>query len=203
MLRLIKIPLTKSQWLALGLLAAVIGLFFVALILPVMEMRAEYDASIENSVFRLQHMNALVAKKAFWEEQRSRVKGEFIREHQFFSGETPALASAEMQAHIGEVIREAKGELTSTQVLPDEKEEQFSRITVKVRMTGSSRTLRKVLYYFKATYFSASMPALFVKSINIRAIRVNRTLSGGGAAPAVEKMSIDFDVVGYMLPPEQ
>jgi general secretion pathway protein M len=203
MRRLIKTPFNKSQWLALGVLAVVVGLFFLLLILPVIDMRAEYNASIENSVFRLQRMNALAAKKAFWQEQLARAQQLKDKQRQFISAETPALASAEMQAHIGKVISEANGELISTQVLPEEIEEQFQRIAIKVRMTGSSRTLRNVLYYFKVTYHDSSGPALFVKSINIRPIRINHILPGGGVAAAVEKMSFDFDVIGYMAPSEQ
>jgi general secretion pathway protein M len=199
MLRLIKISLPRSRWLALGLLAAIAGLFFFLAVLPVLVQRAEYDASIENSIIRLQRLNGLVAKKDYWQKQFELAKQQEVEEHQFIFRETPALASADMQAQIGEVIKEARGELISTQALPEEKEDKFIRIGIKVRMTGSTRTLRKVLYHFKATYYDRTRPALFTQSLNIRPIRISQTLADGDVAGAVmEKLSIDFDVIGYM-----
>jgi general secretion pathway protein M len=203
MARLIKITFDKSRLLALGLLAGIAGLFFIVAVLPVLEQRAEYAASIENSIFRLQRLNSLVAKKDYWQAELDRAKQQDQQEFQFISRETSSLASADMQAQIGEIIKEARGELISTQTLPDELEEKFVRVGIKVRMTGSTRTLRKVLYYVKATYFDSTKPALFVQSLSIRPIRLSQTLSDGSVAPVMEKLSIEFDVVGYMHPGSQ
>jgi general secretion pathway protein M len=193
-IRTIKITVSKSRWIALGLLAAVAGCFLIAAVLPVLDKRAEYGTAIENSIFRLQRLNSQAAKKTYWQERLEQVKQQDRQENQFIFRETQALASADLQEHIGEIIKQANGELTSTQALPEEKEEKYFRIAVKVRMTGSSRTLRKVLYYCKT-----ATPSLFVQSLNIRPIRLSQpALPGGGVAPVVEKLSIDFDVVGYM-----
>ncbi|MFM8332389.1 MAG: type II secretion system protein GspM, partial [Candidatus Methylumidiphilus sp.] len=80
------------------------------------------------------------------------------------------------------------------QVIPERKEEQFTRVAVKLRMTGSTQMLRDVLHNFES-----GQPILFVENLNIRPIRnMQPQLPGRKPPKAPDKLSVDFDVVGYM-----
>lgn len=81
--------------------------------------------------------------------------------------------------------------MISTQVIPDHAEDQFIRIAVKVRLTCSMEILRQILHETES-----SQPILFVEDLNIRPIRLP---GGGGRKGPKERLSVDFDVVGYML----
>ncbi|MBS1214897.1 MAG: ral secretion pathway protein [Proteobacteria bacterium] len=95
---------------------------------------------------------------------------------------------------IKESVTAAGGELISTQVIPERKEEQFTRIAVKVRMTGSTPVLRDVLHAFETR-----KPVLFVENLNLRPIRIIQPAGPGRKAGHVaDKLSVDFDVVGFM-----
>ena len=110
------------------------------------------------------------------------------------SRDTAALASADLQTLIKEAVNSVGGELISTQVIPERKEEQFTRVAVKLRMTGSTQMLRDVLHSFES-----NRPLLFVENLNIRPIRnMQPQMPGRKPAKVVDKLSIDFDVVGYM-----
>jgi general secretion pathway protein M len=97
-----------------------------------------------------------------------------------------------LQTKIKEAVGNAGGELTSTQVIPERSEERFTRIAVKVRMNGSTEVLRQVLHAFES-----STPYLFIENLNIRPIRMPRNPAAKN--PQIpDKLSVDFDVVGYM-----
>jgi general secretion pathway protein M len=95
---------------------------------------------------------------------------------------------------IKKMVTDAGGELISTQVIPERKEQQFTRIAVKVRMTGSTVALRDVLYALET-----GNPILFIENLNLRPIRIGQMRRPGAKAASVpDNLSVDFDVVGYM-----
>ena len=108
--------------------------------------------------------------------------------------DTAALASADLQTRIKDTVNRAGGELISTQVIPERQEERFTRVAVKLRMTGSTQVLRDVLHSIES-----GAPFLFVENLNIRPIRIAQPqLPGRKPGKVEDKLSIDFDVVGYM-----
>ncbi|WP_240342378.1 type II secretion system protein GspM [Methylococcus sp. EFPC2] len=164
-------------------------------VLPLHSLTASYADSIEELEFRLAKLRKLAAGKEAWTARLEEIRQQGQQEERFFARDTTALASADLQTLIKQTVTDAGGELISTQVIPERKEEQFSRVAVKVRMTGSTPVLRQVLHAFEA-----NTPILFVENLNIRPIRVGQPFSPGGkpAAKATDKLSVDFDVVGYM-----
>lgn len=193
-----KINLNKSQAAALGLLLAVAILLYVAAIAPLAEIGAGYAERIEELEFKLTKMRKVAAEKDLWIKRLEEIKQQGKTQGRFISRDTAALASADLQTRIKEVVNQAGGELISTQVIPERKEEQFVRIAVKVRMTGSTGVLRDVLHDFEA-----GSPLLFVENLNIRPIRiVQPRLPNSPAAKQPQKipdrLSVDFDVIGYM-----
>lgn len=187
--------LSKSQWMAVGLLLFILLLFGLLVLAPVLQARAEYVATAEDLIFRLERLHRLVAQKDKWVGQLEQARRQNQQEQRFLSRDTPALASADLQTQIRTIVKEGGGELTSTQALPEEKEERFYRIAVKVRLTGSTHMLRDMFYRIES-----ANPSLFVKNLNIRPIRINQSL-GSDKYLNVDKLSIDFDVVGYMRAP--
>ena len=191
---LLKTPLNKSRILALGLLGGIVVLFCLGVVMPLWATHVEYAESIEDLEFRLQRFRKIAAEKDLWLKRLEDIRQQGQQEERFISRDTPALASADLQSMIKQAVTGAGGELTSTQVIPEHKEEQFMRIAVKVRMTGSTSMLRDVLYAFESR-----KPILFVENLNIRPIRVVQpTMPGGKPGQVADKLSIDFDVVGYM-----
>jgi general secretion pathway protein M len=194
----LKINLSKSQAAALGLLLAAFALLYIAAVAPLAEIGAGYAERIDDLEFKLTKMRKVAAEKDFWIQRLEEIKQQGKTQGRFISRDTAALASADLQTRIKEVVNQAGGELISTQVIPERKEEQFVRIAVKVRMTGSTEVLRDVLHDFEA-----GSPILFVENLNIRPIRiVQPRLPNSPAAkqpPKVQdRLSVDFDVVGYM-----
>jgi len=182
--------LTRDRVLAVALLVFSIGLGYTLVINPLLDLRREYSESVEDLEFRLQRYRKVAAEKGYWAKHVEEIKQHSSVSEQYISQDTPALASADLQTLIKETVNSAGGELISTQVVPEQKEEQLTRIAVRVRMNGSTRVLREVLYAVET-----AKPILWIDNVNLRPIRVPVR---PGAKGVSDRLSIDFEVVGYM-----
>ena len=113
----------------------------------------------------------------------------------FNSQETDALASAEMQEFIKKAIVDAGGQLSSTQALPVSSDDNFNKITVRVRMTGNSAELRTVLYKIET-----SEPLIIIDQIDIRPMRGTRNRTTRQIESSNE-LNINFQAVSFMRKP--
>jgi general secretion pathway protein M len=186
------IPINKSRLSALGLLLGVIVLAYFAIVAPLAGLAHQYGERVEDLQFRLQRLQKVAAEKSNLVQRLEKIKAEGQDNNNFLARTTAALASAELQTQIKAAVSEAGGELTSTQVIPERAEEQFTRVAVKVRMNGSTKVLREVLHNFES-----AKPLLFIENLNIRPIRMPRNPAAKN--PQIpDRLSVDFDVVGYM-----
>jgi len=167
---------------------------YLGLAAPLLAINGGYSERIEELEFKLQKLRKTAAEKDYWLGRLEEIKKQGQTEGRLISRDTAALASADLQTLIKEAVNRAGGELISTQVIPERKEEQFTRVAVKLRMTGSTQMLRDVLHAFESGH-----PILFVENLNIRPIRNMQPQFPGRKPPkAADKLSVDFDVVGYM-----
>ena len=190
----LKIQLNKSKLAALALLIGVVMIVALGVLAPIFAINRGYRDRLEEFEFKLQKMRKIAAEKDYWLNQLEEIKKQGKSEGRLIARDTAALASADLQTLIKEAVNRAGGELISTQVIPERKEEQFTRVAVKLRMTGSTTVLRDVLHSFESGH-----PILFVENLNIRPIRIALpAMPGRKPGKITDKLSIDFDVVGYM-----
>jgi general secretion pathway protein M len=186
------IHLNKSRLSALGLLLIVLTLLYFGMVGPLLGMASEYGERADELRFRLQRFQKVAAEKETVLKRLDALHASGGQTENYLNKETAALASADLQSRIKETVNGAGGELTSTQVIPERKEERFTRIAVKVRMNGNTEVLSQVLHGFES-----ETPLLFIENLNIRPIRMPRNPNSKNPAPP-ERLSVDFDVVGYM-----
>ena len=190
----LKSQLNKSRISALGLLIGVVLIFSLGILGPLLAISDSYSERLEDLGFKLQKLRKIAAEKDYWLKRLEEIKKQGKAEGRLIARDTASLASADLQTLIKEAVTRAGGELTSTQVIPEHKEEQFNRVAVKVRMTGSTQALRDILHSFESGH-----PILFVDNLNIRPIRnVQPMLPGRKAGKVTDKLSVDFDVIGYI-----
>lgn len=182
--------LTRDRVLAVSLLLFALVLVYMSVIGPLIDLAREYSESVDDLQFRLQRYRKVAAEKNYWTRRVEEIKQHSSVSEQYISRDTAALASADLQTLIKETVNTSGGELISTQVTPEQKEEQLTRIAVRVRMNGSTRVLRDVLHAVET-----ANPILWVDNVNLRPIRMPVR---PGAKGLSDKLSIDFEVVGYM-----
>ena len=187
------ITVDKSRAWALALLAGVVALFSLGFVAPLLGLAREYRESAEDLRFRLQRLQRIASEKDDLVRRLEKLKAEGQHDENFLEKNTAALASADLQTRIKEAVSAAGGELTSTQVIPERQVEGFTRIAVKVRMNGSTPVLRDVLHQFES-----DQPFLFIENLNIRPIRIPRRRTAAEQPQVPDRLSVDFEVVGYM-----
>jgi general secretion pathway protein M len=120
----------------------------------------------------------------------------------YFDAATPALAGAELQRTVQDVVTAANGRLISTQILPGPPEETPPRVRVRTQIQGSTETLLDVLHALEQ-----ARPFLFVDQLSIRssarpalpeADPSGRALRRPPSNPAGE-LTMRLDVFGFTL----
>lgn len=184
--------INTSRWIALSLLVLVTVIIGLVIIYPIVNKSIELNETQSNLLFKLEQYNRILAKKDGVLESKEQLNTQTQESGYLNSQETEALASADVQELIKKVIVEAGGQLSSTQVLPVTNKNDFSRITVSVRMTGSSEVLRSVLYQIET-----STPLIIIDQLDIRPMRGVRNRKTHQIDPSNE-LNINFQAVSFM-----
>ena len=129
----------QQRALAVGLLVVVTLIVILVIIVPLVSMKMEFKDTKESLVLKLQQYERILAKSDAVTASMQNITSAQETQEYFNRQATDALASADMQEFIKKTIVEAGGQLSSTQALPVINKENFKRITVSVRMTGSSQ----------------------------------------------------------------
>lgn len=187
-----KLNKRHRRWLALALLGAVVLLFVFSVIVPIAGVSRENRESIEELEFRLQRYLKIIRSKEELLDRAEEVRAQIAEEGYFSMRETAALASADMQKMIKEIVAKAGGQLTSTQVVPVQEGEEFPRIAIKVRISGSIDVLREVLYEVES-----ARPLLIVENLNIQPIRGVRNRLTRQLEPS-DQLNVTLDMAGFM-----
>lgn len=195
---MIRLSPPVSRVVAVGLLLLIPAMLYGFLIAPLWdhylegtERVARLRLVMERGLIAQRQRDELIAQVS---ELRSRPNagGDFLR------GDNEAIIGAALQDQIKQFVEAARGELSSTQVLPGRDEGQFRRISVRAQMGTDAAGLQRLIYDIEA-----HVPYLFVDNLRIRApiSRVNDRRPEGGSAEGPdgsEKLVIVFDVYGYI-----
>ncbi|MDD5412518.1 MAG: type II secretion system protein GspM [Methylobacter sp.] len=181
-----------QRLLAVGLLVAAILIVSLVVILPVVNKGLELHEAKKNLVFSLQQYERILARKDAVIQSMNAIKEQYQERGLLNRQGTSALASAEVQEFIKKAIVDAGGQLSSTQVLPVSTKNNFSRITVSVRMTGNSEILRAVLYKIET-----SIPLIIINQIDIRPMRGVRSRTTRQIEQS-NNLNINFQAVSFM-----
>lgn len=181
-----------QRWLAVGLLAFVVLLVGLIIIAPIISKGLELHETKDNLAFTLKKYEQILAGKDAIVGNISAIKQQYEEQSYFNDQDTSALASAQMQEFIKQAIVQAGGQLSSTQVLPPNTKDKFSRITVSVRMTGNIEVLRAVLYKLES-----SAPLIVIDQLDIRPMRSVRNRMTRQIEPS-NGLNINFQAIGFM-----
>jgi general secretion pathway protein M len=181
-----------QRWLAIGLLVVSLLIVGFVVVVPVVNKGLEQIEAKNNLVFRLEQYERILAKKDAVLGSMSSIKEQHEQRGLLNMQSTDALASAEVQEFIKKAIVEAGGQLSSTQALPVSTKDDFSRITVSVRMTGTSEVLRAVLYKIET-----STPLIVINQIDIRPMRGTRSAISH-EIQASNELNINLQAVTFM-----
>jgi len=184
------------QLLAVLLLLTVVGLILGLIVRPLLLRYWTTGETIESLQSQLEIYRRLDAERP---EQQARL--EQLRQHDpaaqlFFQESRPALAAASLQQLVGQLIAQAGGQVSSTQILTRENSAApIPEIGLQVHMRGDTDHLVRTLHSF-----AYNQPLLLVNNLVVlsnpraRSQRITRRSDQPEAAPTLD---ITFTVTGY------
>ncbi|WKJ88709.1 type II secretion system protein GspM [Methylomonas montana] len=181
-----------QRWAALALLLLVVSAIILSVLLPLVTNWLDYREQKDDLLFRLQRQQTIAARRDSVAQNLELLHQQYQQQGYLSNSDTEALASAELQNIIKTAVTEAGGQLTSTQGMPGRTENDFVRIAVKVRMSGSIESLRTVLHSL-----DTNVPLLLVDQLDISPVRGARNRSTNKMDPSAQ-LNVSFEVISFM-----
>lgn len=186
----------------LGRLAAVLLLFtavlaaYTFLAEPIVFGYAETNGQIQDVRDQLARLERSAAMRPALAKRMKDFEAQQASRGYLLTGSTDALAAAGLQDRVHALVTEKGGTLQSIEPMPGIEEQGLMRITLRVRMTGSTETLFDVLYALEA-----GSPILFIDDLDIQGQR--GTASGSEGNGDAGALTVAFDLSGYLAKESQ
>ncbi|MFZ1539109.1 MAG: type II secretion system protein GspM [Chromatiaceae bacterium] len=167
--------------------------------LPWHQRMTELESETESVIDQIMRYERLIATIP-------RLKAELDRERNnqeikafYFDAPTAALAGAQLQSTIQEMVQAAGARLINTQFLPAEPNELPPRVRIRTQIQGDTNAMLDVLYSIEH-----ARPFLFVDQLSVRSTtrrerRVRRQGANDLPAETNQELTIRLDVFGYAL----
>lgn len=181
-----------QRWLAVSLLVLLVGSLTSLIFVPLLNDWLDLHDQKNNLLFRLQRQQSIAARSDSVAQNLDNLRQQLEQQRYLSQSASEALASAELQNIIKTTVNDAGGQLTSTQGLPADTENDYLKITVKVRMTGTIETLRTVLHNLES-----NLPILLIQQLSITPMRGGRNRNTN-ALEASSQLNVSFDVVIFI-----
>ncbi len=190
-----RLPRTQRRILAVLLLLLALAAVVRVLVLPIWSTylgNRDAIAQSEDNIVRYSRLSTQIGalQSAVGELEQADNLDPYV-----LVQESEPLAAAALQARMKSVVTSSGGTLTSTQVLPTEREQGFKRVIINVRMAVSTDALQRVLYELEN-----SLPYLLTDDIVIlsRGARKRRRTT-----QSVDLLDVRFNLYGYMRDMEE
>lgn len=158
------------------------------------------ERGLDDDLDRLQRYQRLLAtlpalRAALEEEQANDAFKAY-----YFDADTPAIAGAQLQSEVQEMVRSAGARPVSTQILPADDTAVPPRVSVRIQLQATTEQLFDVVYRVET-----ARPFLLIDQMSIRSqARPNQVsrFRGRGARPvnvSQDQLTVRLDIFGYFL----
>ena len=182
-----------SRLAALALSAGVAFAVYLFAVVPIVAGYAETDAAVAQAAELLDRYRRVAAARPALQERLDALKSRQSEIGTYLTGETDALAGAELQELVNATVARGGGALRSVQILPVKADGGFRRIGVRVQMTATIAQVLSVLHGLEA-----GSTLLFVDNLEVSNRRARRRRN----QPVVlnPTLLVRLDLFGYLIP---
>ncbi|HYG90372.1 MAG TPA: type II secretion system protein GspM [Azospirillum sp.] len=178
-------PLSRA--LAVTLLVAVTGGVWGLAVGPVLGAFQDAGDSIDQVSERLERYRRAGSDHAELERVAAEQRRRWQESGVFLVADNPALAAANLQKTIKDIVGRQQAALRSVQPLPPKGDGRTEKVAVRVRLETDTAALQRIIHEVE----SAS-PYLFLDQVDIRAQAMGAQMRG----PAI--LEVQADIYGYM-----
>jgi general secretion pathway protein M len=190
------IPLRLRQLLAVLILLSLVSLLLWLVIGPLLSRFQSDEEVIADLQQRLEVYQRLVAELPAQEARLAELKQDDPMLRLVFAESRPALASAELQQQIGQLIGQVEAQVVSTQILSrEDAEAPLPAVGLKVHLRGETEQLVRLLYAL-----ANHEPLLLVENIVVLSNpRVDmQRIRRAADLKAVPSLDVTFDLKGFI-----
>jgi general secretion pathway protein M len=180
----------QSRRLAVVLLVLAVAVVLAAVGIPVWMVHRYYDASLADTVDKLERYRRVAAMRPEVTKQLEALRNKDTRRFFLRSG-AAALSAAEAQQALQAIVEGSGARVISLQAPAAKDDGRYRQVTVNVQMTANIFALRKILHAVES-----HTPYLFVDNLLVRSQVPGNYKPGPGGEP---EMFVQFDVYGYAL----
>ncbi|MEM7021856.1 MAG: type II secretion system protein GspM [Pseudomonadota bacterium] len=185
-----------SRIAALGLLGLVVVGGYALVVVPVMSAFQENGEAIERAETLLQRQRALADQRPLLEERLGEQQEQAETVAGYLEGPSDALAAAQLQDRVKDVVEAAGGELRSTRILPAEPIDASPgtrRTALRVQMIVSIAGLAEVLYDLEE-----GQPYIMIDELSVRNQRERRRRRRNAPDTGEPKLDVSLQLSGFV-----
>jgi general secretion pathway protein M len=190
------IPLRLRQLLALLILLVLVSLLLWLVVGPLFTRLQTNQESIAGLQQKLEVYQRLVDELPKQEARLAELERDDLLSRQVFAESRPALASAELQQQIGQLIDQLDAQVVSTQILSQSDDQPvLPNVAIKVHLRGETEQLVRLLYAL-----ANHEPLLLVENLVVLSNpRVDmQRIRQAAALKAVPSLDVTFDLRGFI-----
>lgn len=182
----------KDRTAAVSLLLLVIVLVAALVVRPLVERYNNNRALIAELEDRILRFEAIATDQAALEQRLAAVKQSMNLSELTLQADSATLAAADLQERVKGAVQAAGGSLTSTQILEPEKVSSFERVSVNVRMTGSTPAVQESLHALES-----GRPLLVIDDLLVVTRRTTVRLGNRRQTEQQDWLDVRFKVSGF------
>jgi general secretion pathway protein M len=177
------------KWLALVILLSLVTVLIAVTVLPVWSANRHYQHQIVELEGQLEQKGRAAALGTRLQAQYDRLKRSQAAITHTLKSNSPALAGAELQGIVKRIAAAKNADVLSIQILPASEEQNFVRVTLKVRMRSALENIVQTFYALET-----GQPLLFLDNVSIQ----NNIRQVTRAASRNSILDANFEVTGYI-----
>lgn len=184
------LPPWVSRMAAAALLVAVLSTTYFYGLMPLLAAYRDMDTQIGQAEELLAGFERIAARRPAYESQLEALSRQQSGIGVYLSGQTNALAAAELHDLVKDTVEAHDGQIRSIQILPVKADGAFTRVSVRVQLSANMESFHRVLYALEA-----GKPFVFVDNLDVRFRRARRRAALKETDPL---LLIRFDLQGYL-----
>ncbi len=189
----------KNRLAAVFLLLFVIGLVAMFMVRPIWARYASNRDLIADLEHKVARFESIATSQTALEQQLATVRQSINLDELTLQADSATLAAADLQERVKAAVQAAGGSLTSTQILEPQKVSSFDRVSVNVRMTGTTPAVQRSLYALESGRL-----VLVIEDLLVVTRRTTVRLGNRKRAEQQDWLDVRFKVSGfYQSAPDQ
>jgi len=159
----------RGKVMAIGILLIPLILLMRFAIIPAWQAYQDLSSEIEGSRSDLQRYQRIAAQLDTLRRQQQVLSGQQPLAAYLLKGKNSALAAADLQRHLQELVKKHGGRILSLRTLDRKLEGAFERIPLNTRFQANAEGLQQILYALETDRLYA-----LVEQLNVSPVRARR-----------------------------